>query len=185
MIESVKLLIAAGAEVNAKDQAGRTALMWAARSRRRDVVDALRGRGAQGDTGDLPRRPLTPRAAVERSLPLIQQGTATWDERQPCGACHHHPMMFRATAVAKQQGFAVNARLLEAQIERAQRGFTRRAALAKEALASDVGVLRWSLRLGGDQAFTGAQFLSSFADAGFAWPSLQTEALLLAKMQAP
>ena len=182
-IESVKLLLAAGAEVNTKDQVGRTALTWAARSRRRDVIDALRGRGAQGDTGDLSRTPLTPRAAVERSLPLIQQGTATWDERQPCGACHHHPMMFRATAVAKQQGFAVNARLLEAQIERAQRGSARRAVLAKEALASDAGVLRWSLRLGGDQAFTGAQFLSSFADASFAWPSLQAEALLLARMQ--
>ena len=80
---SVKLLLAAGAEVNAKDQAGCTALMWAARSGRGDVIDALRRRGAQGDTGDLSRTPPTPRAAVERSLPLIQQGTATWDERQP------------------------------------------------------------------------------------------------------
>ena len=45
------------------------------------------------------------------------------------------------------------------------------------------GVLRWSLRLGGDQAFTSALFLSSFADAGFAWSSLESEALLLARMQ--
>jgi hypothetical protein len=182
-IESVKLLLAAGADVNARDKAGRTARTWAARSRRPDVMDALRARGAQGDTSELPKAMLTPRAAVTRSLPLIQQGTATWNEHQSCGACHHHPLMFRATAVLERQGFAVNAPLLDAQIRRVQRSFARRAVLGKEALASDTGVLRWSLRLGGDQAFTSAQFLSSFVDAGFAWPSLQTEALLLARMQ--
>ena len=182
-LASVTFLLAAGADVNARDQAGRTALTWAARTRRRDVSEALRARGAQGDTSQVPRTVASPRAAVGRSLPLIQQGTATWNERQPCTACHHHPLMFRAVVVAQQQGFAVNAPLLDAQILGSQRGSTRRAALAKEALASDAGVVRWSLRLGGDQAFTGAQFLSSFADAGFAWPSLQTEALLLARMQ--
>ena len=182
-IESVKLLLAAGSEVNARDKSSRTALTWAARSRRPDVMDALSARGAQGDTSELPKRLLSPRAAVARSLPLIQQGTATWDERQTCGACHHHPLMFRVTAVAQRQGFVVDAPLLEAQIGRAQRGSARRAALGKEALASEAGVLRWSLRLGGDQAFTGAQLLSSYADAGFSWPPLESEALLLARMQ--
>jgi Ankyrin repeats (3 copies)/Squalene-hopene cyclase C-terminal domain/Ankyrin repeat len=182
-IAAVKVVLAAGADVNARDQSSRTALTWAGRSRRRDVMDVLRATGAQGDISNLPRTLLSPQAAVARSLPLIQQGTATWNERQPCGACHHHPLMFRATAVAQRQGFAVNAPLLKAQIERVQRNSARRAVLGKEALASETGVLRWSLRLGGDQAFTAAQVLSSFVEAGFAWPSLQTEALLLARMQ--
>ena len=54
-IASVRLLLAAGADVTARDQAGRTALTWAARSRRTDVMDALRARGAQGDTSEPPR----------------------------------------------------------------------------------------------------------------------------------
>jgi Ankyrin repeats (many copies) len=100
-IESVRLLLEAGADVNVRDRAGRTALTWAARSKRPDVLDALHARGAQGDITVPPKPPLTPRAAVTRSLSVIQQGTATWDERQACGACHHHPLMFRATAVAQ------------------------------------------------------------------------------------
>ena len=182
-IESVRLLLAAGADVNAVDKSSRTARTWAARSKRPVVIEALGAGGAQGDASEPPRTVLSLRAAVARSLPLIQQGTATWDERQTCGACHHHPLMFRTIAIAKRQGFSVNAPLLEAQIARGQRGSGRRAVLGKDALASEAGVLGWSLRLGGDQAFTGAQLLSSYAHAGFAWPSLQTEALLLARMQ--
>ena len=146
-------------------------------------MDALRAKGAVGDTPELPRTLLTPRAAVERSLPLIQRGTATWNERQSCGACHHHPLMFRATAVAKRQGFAVNAQLLEAQIERFQRLFAGRERRQKEVLATESGVLRWSLRNGGDPSFTGAWFLSSFADAGLLQGPLATETLVLARMQ--
>ena len=181
--ESVKLLLAAGAEVSATDRAGRAAFTWAVRTRRPDVMNALRARGARADVPELPRVPLTPRAAVERSLPLIQQGTKTWNESQSCGACHHHPLMFRATAIAKRQGFAVDAGLLGPQIERDKRGTSRRLPAITQALASETGVLRWSLRTGGDPSFAYGWFLSSFADAGLQWPSLETEALLLARMQ--
>ena len=74
-IESVKLLLAAGADVNARDLSrpyrpyvGRRTADGA------DVMDALRARGAQGDISEFPRTPLTPQAAVERSLPLIRRG---------------------------------------------------------------------------------------------------------------
>ena len=183
-IESVKLLLAAGADVNARDQAGRTALTWAVRSRRTDVMDALRARGAQGNTTELPRTVLTPRDAVARSLPLIQQGIAALDERQyRCLPCHHHPLALRATAVAQRQGFAVNALLPDAHRARLQRSFASRENRVKQALASEAGVMRWSLQTGGDTSFGSAQFLSSFADAGLRWPSLESEALLLARMQ--
>jgi hypothetical protein len=173
-LESVKLLLTAGAEANVTDQAGRTALTWATRSRRPDVIAALRASGARGDTSELPRVPLTPRAAVEHSLPLIQRGTETWNELQSCGACHHHPLMFRATAIAKRQGFAVDAGRLEPQLERMRRGTARRAPALTQALASAEGVLRWSLRTGGDISFGNAWFLSSFADAGLRWPLMET-----------
>jgi N-acyl-D-amino-acid deacylase len=183
-IDAVKLLLAAGADVNASDLVGRTALVWAARSRRTDMMDALRAGGAQGDTSQLPMTRPTPRAAAARSLPQIQQGIAAFDERNyGCLPCHHHPLMLRAVAIAQRQGFAVNAALLEAQRMRMQRSFTGRENRVKQALASDAGVLRWSLQTGGDPSFVSAQFLLSFADAGLTWPSLQNEALLLARMQ--
>lgn len=182
-IESVKRLLAAGADVNASDKGGRTAFTWAVRSRRPDVMAALRARAARGEETELPRVPLTPRAAVERSLPLIQLGTETWNELQSCGACHHHPLMFRATAIAQGRGFKVDARLLGTQIARQQRGTSRRAPAMTQALESAEGVLRWSLRTGGDPSFGNAWFLSSFADAGLRWPLMETEALMLARMQ--
>jgi Ankyrin repeats (3 copies)/Squalene-hopene cyclase C-terminal domain len=181
---SVRLLLAAGADVNARDPAGRTALTWAARSRRPDVMHALRAKGAQGNTTEPSRTLPTPRAAVARSLPLIQQGVVAWSERQSCIPCHHHPLMLRATAVAQRQGFAVNATLLDAQKARIQRSFANRESrVVRPALATDTSVLHWSLQTGGDNSFALAHVLSIFADAGIAWPSLQTEALLLARAQ--
>jgi hypothetical protein len=91
--------------------------------------------------------------------------------------------MLRATAVAQRQRFALNPQLLEGQSARIQRFFTGRENRVRTALESNAGVLRWSLQTGGDTTFGGAQFLSSFAEAGLEWPSLQNETLLLARMQ--
>ena len=64
-------------------------------------------RARQGTTTRALSAPPTARMAVERSLPLIQRGTATWDERQRCGPCHHHPLMFRAVTLAQRRGSAI------------------------------------------------------------------------------
>ena len=189
--DSVDRLLAAGADVNLRDRLGRNALAWAVRSGRTDIVEVLRSRGATGDASRPTRRPLAARAAVERSLPLIQKGTATWDERQRCGACHHHPLMLRAVAMARRRGFAIDARALEAVVARFEglpqgrfQGEQRRVAM-KAALASDEGVLTWSLRNGGDTSFGNPWFLSSFADAGVRSDAVETETLLLGRMQLP
>ena len=126
--------------------------------------------------------PASVRVAVERSLPLIQRGTATWNERQRCSACHHHPLMFRATAIALRQGFALDARLLDAQIQRARKQTVRFESDANEALASEVAVLSESLRFGGDPSFGVPWFLSSFVDARLPFGH-DREALFLARLQ--
>lgn len=179
-LDSANVLLAAGADVDASDKDGRTALAWALRSRRADVVSALRAKGAPGGTRETAPPPASARVAVERSLPLIQRGTATWNAR--CSACHHHPLMFRATAVAQQQGFAIDARLLDAQIQRARDETVRLEADARESLASEAAVLRDSLRFGGDVSFGISWFLSSFADARLPFAH-EREGLLLARMQ--
>jgi ankyrin repeat protein len=184
-IESVKLLLAAGADLAASDEQGRTALTWALRSRRPDITNALR---AQDDNGSVAKRTpavLTARVAVERSLPLIQRGTATWNDRRRCSACHHHPLMFRATAIARRKGFPVDAQLLDAQVEK-ERGRAENKRIQSElveAVGSETGVLRHSLRTGGDPSFGAPWFLSSLGEAGLRWPAFETEALFIAKMQ--
>ena len=84
---------------------------------------------------------------MERSLPLIQKGAATWRERQRCGPCHQHPLMLRAMAMAQRHGFAIDAELLKAEIA----GFEgppqgrfqgqQRTVAMKAALASEAGVV--------------------------------------------
>ena len=186
---SIDRLLAAGADVKARDREGRNALVWAVKTRRSDIVDALRARGATGDASAPTPTTLTARAAVERSLPLIQKGAATWSERQRCGACHHHPMMLRTIAMAQRHGFAIDAERFKAEIARFEgvpqgrfQGEQRRTAM-KAALASEAGVLSWSLRNGGDTSFGNPWFLSSFADAGVRSDAVETEALLIARMQ--
>ena len=181
-LESVNLLLAAGADVNGSDEDGRAALRWALRGRQPEIVNALRAKGARGDTMETAKPSASVRVAVERSLPLIQRGTATWNERRRCSACHHHPLMFRATALAQRQGFAIDVRLLDAQIQRARDETVRFESDAKESLASEAAVLSESLKFGGDPSFASPWFLSSFADARLQFAD-ESEALLLARMQ--
>ena len=181
-LDSVNVLLVAAADVDAVDTEGRTALAWALRSRRPDVVNTLRAKRARGEITGTAKPPASARVAVERSLPLIQRGTATWNDRQRCSACHHHPLMFRATALAQRQGFSIDARLLDAQIGRGRDQTVRFEADARENLASEAGVLSESLRFSGDPSFSSPWFLSSFADARLPFAH-ESEALLLARMQ--
>jgi ankyrin repeat protein len=180
-LDVLNALIAAGAAINVIDGGGHTALSAAAQKRQATVVEALRAKGGRGDTSELSKPLPSPRVAVERSLPLLQRGTAMWDERQRCAPCHHHPMMLRAIGVARRQGFAIDTQLLETQLERLRRGPSE--SRLKEALMSDASVLSASLRTGGDPSFGSPWFLSSFADANLLEANAESEALLIARMQ--
>ncbi len=152
-LEAVKALVAARADVNLADKEGRTTLAWAVRSQRPDIVQALRAGGAQGTTSRAISAPPTARLAVERSLPLIQRGTATWDERQRCAPCHHHPLMVRAVTLAQRRGFAIETTLLDAQLQRERERTARFEARSAETVNNDDAILRLSLETGGDASF--------------------------------
>jgi ankyrin repeat protein len=112
-VESVRLLIGRGADLNAKDPDGFTALDWARRMGRTPVVDALVAAGAkEGTRAVAPAityvRDNTMAAAIRRSLPLLQRTGLQFYERSGCLSCHHNSQTAMTVAAARAKGFAVN-----------------------------------------------------------------------------
>ena len=111
---SVRLLLDRGADPAAKDPNGLTALDFARRLGRTQVVDALVAAGAPGTgeshatltfvTGN------TIRDAVSRSLPLLQRTATSFYEKSGCVSCHNNSLTAMTVAAARRQGFAVDER---------------------------------------------------------------------------
>jgi hypothetical protein len=184
-VDVLNTLLAAGAEINATDNAGNTALTAAARQRQTAAVDMLQAHHAIGDATPPSGSLLSPRAAVELSLPLIQRGMATWRQRAPCGACHHAHMMLRTIGVAKRQGFPINESLLAAATGPHQANDAEDAELAQD-LQTDRGTLRRDPGRFGDRAFAISSRLSSQVELGQTRnSSIELETRFLAKIQLP
>jgi ankyrin repeat protein len=112
-VESVRLLIARGADLNARDPDGFTALDWARRMGRTPVVDTLVEAGAtEGTRGIAPAiihvRANSVPAAIRRSLPLLQRTGLQFYERSGCLSCHHNSQTAMTVAAARAKKFAVN-----------------------------------------------------------------------------
>jgi ankyrin repeat protein len=180
----VRALLAAGAAVDVLDAAARTPLAYAQEKEHASVADLLKKRGARETSAISTRAATTPRDAVERSLPMLLRGWQTWSERQSCGACHHRLMIDRVAALAKQRGFGAAAALATEQVEL----FTRRPAAneprLRQQLASEEGVLRSALGIGGDGSSGDALNLNAILELGVPRGSaLEARALLLARKQ--
>jgi ankyrin repeat protein len=178
-IDTVRQLLKAGASPNTRDAEGRTALMWARRGGNDTVTKALIAAGADrtltdqaGRTAEAyaPRKtPLasSPRAAVEKAIPLLQDGAEQWSARQRCLACHHHPLITRVTARARSKGIAFDVKKEAAIWTRMATQQQTRRPRVQEALAGGAeAVLQLSLQRSGDPAFATAWFLGSAAEAG-------------------
>ena len=149
----VRTLLDAGASVDVTDKSGQSVVTLAAAKGHDNIVGLLRARGA----ATAPSRQTLPgaRAAIEKSIPLLQRGAASWIERAQCGACHHRPLIDRLTALARQRGFAVDETLAAV---RSQRG---RGAAATAERAPDAP-------LTSQPAFDVAWIQHHFAEAGVA-----------------
>lgn len=104
---TVRQLVAAGADVHAKDQNGESALDWARKFRNPEILSILESAGAQGrDITPAPRPPDNSQAsgaaeALARTLPLLAKtGPRFFKEGGGCSGCHHQPMEARAFAAA-------------------------------------------------------------------------------------
>jgi ankyrin repeat protein len=114
---TIRLLLRAGADLNAKDALGNTPLKWARRRGETSIVRLL-------DKADA-RPPETPpphlqtadnssvKVALARSLPLLQQSARTFSERRACVSCHHQALVAMTVGLARKQGFAVDDHLAD------------------------------------------------------------------------
>ena len=107
----MKNLVNHGADVNAKAADGTTALDFAIRSGDAAVIEVLRKAGAkEGDAS--PPRVLKPkpaasaRAAIDRSIPLLQRTDVAFLRKSGCVSCHNNNLTAMTAASARKQGFA-------------------------------------------------------------------------------
>jgi hypothetical protein len=109
----LRALLAAGADVNLRDNTGQTALDWAAKFGYPEPIALLTKAGAERRPVPAPpkaeaaERP-QPRAAVARSVDLLQKSSAEFFTRGGCVGCHHQPMAARAQRVARDAGLAID-----------------------------------------------------------------------------
>jgi ankyrin repeat protein len=108
-VDRVRVLLKAGADVNAKSAAGETALDWALKFGNAGAISALRTAGAQqGIPFSAPRRPPTPRrsvqAAIEPAVALLSRAGRQFFTQSGCVGCHHQPMAMAALATLKGAG---------------------------------------------------------------------------------
>jgi ankyrin repeat protein len=111
-VEIAKALIAAGADVNAKSLAGETALAWAEKSAATSRIEVLKRAGAATaamEDHEVPGpMPTERRAAVDRSLALMERSTRSFFTNAACGSCHAQNVTDFATAAARSHGFRID-----------------------------------------------------------------------------
>jgi ankyrin repeat protein len=122
-VETIRALLDRGADVNAKNAEGKTALEFARQRGATPVVDLLLKAGAKtGDAAEQaagkPQPPGSARAAVERSLPLLQRTDATFLRKSGCVSCHNNLLESMAVAAARRSGFHVDEQESRDQVKR-------------------------------------------------------------------
>jgi ankyrin repeat protein len=93
-----------------------TALMLARQRGDTDIVKLLVAAGAETATGR-DRGPAAIRAAVTKSIALLQASGHTWIERAGCVSCHHQSIPALTFALAKQRGFDIDATMTRERVD--------------------------------------------------------------------
>ena len=182
----VRLLLDAGSAIERTDHNGWSAIDYAAAKRHDLVVALLEKKGAKRPAAAAIAPAPSPRAAVEKSLPLLQRGAQTWNERRGCGSCHHRQMIVRTTGLAKRLGFAVDTSLADTQLAPMVSNPVRNLARLRKQLETDEGVAVSTIGLGGDGAYADAGNLIAQVEADVPKSeALEVRAQLLARKQLP
>lgn len=112
-LDSAQALIDHGADIKARTAAGETALRIARQHGPTAIVDLLRRAGAEdddpGDRGEpSPAPAASPRAAVLRSVPLLQRSDEEFLRKSGCVSCHNNSLTATTVATVRAQGLPVD-----------------------------------------------------------------------------
>jgi ankyrin repeat protein len=118
----VRMLIKAGATVNAKSKADETALDWAMKFGSKQAIAALTEAGGKpGVPYTAPVHKGAPAAnilqAVEKGTAVLQHGATEFFAQSGCVGCHHQPAALAAVTVARRAGAKVNEEQAKAYIK--------------------------------------------------------------------
>ena len=128
--ETVRLLLAGGADAHARDWEGHTAVAWAEkRGPNTAIVKLLREASGARETPsagpvqaikDTPRStgpvnpdPATISAAIARTLPLLQSSALKFTDKMRCVSCHHQSMVGLTVSMARARGFPVDEKIVQ------------------------------------------------------------------------
>jgi len=110
--ETVRLLLAHGADVQSKGRAAETASDWAAKFGDAAVIRALGSTPGAVKTPTIPVPQSTPptdlRTAVQRSVSLLERATTQFVSRSGCFACHEQPAAAFAVGAARSKGITID-----------------------------------------------------------------------------
>jgi hypothetical protein len=165
-IDTVKMLLARGADVNTVGLEGETALDLAMRNGHTIVVDALLAAGAKTGRGFptervMPKPAASARAALERVVPLLQKSDATFMRKSGCVSCHNNTLTAMTVASARTYRLPFDEGAAGAQ---------------RKTMASIADAMRESVRLGTDEGNKPSHMLMGLAAAGYP-PDMTTDAL--------
>ncbi|CAN5671895.1 hypothetical protein BH18ACI5_BH18ACI5_09760 [soil metagenome] len=119
-VDIVKALIARGVDINAKNPAGETALTYAKRHGNSPVVRLLEKAGAVDGAPEATMAmnfaPVSsPKAAVARSLPLLQRVDVAFVKKTGCVSCHNNTLTAMTVALARSRSIPVDERIAASQ----------------------------------------------------------------------
>jgi len=118
-VEFVSALLRSGADVNARNPDGETALDIASRHGHTVMVDALLKAGAKESAAQpsefQPKPAASPRIALARTLPLLTRTDAAFLQKSGCVSCHNNTLTALTFAAARKYSIAVDEAAAHAQ----------------------------------------------------------------------
>ena len=115
-LDVIRLLIARGAEVNARSLAGETALDWAVKIGAKPAIDALRHAGGVETTHEPVTVPAAAgadvRTAVERGRALLGKASMVAAANGGCASCHSHNIVDTVEHVALEKHLPADEKLI-------------------------------------------------------------------------
>ncbi len=120
-VETVAVLIDRGADTNTSTKAGQTALDFAMQRGQTPLVDLLVKAGAKpGNASPVQVSPPKPagsvRAALLRTIPLLQRSDVGFVQKTGCVSCHHNTLTAMTVAAARSAGVPVDDQAARTQL---------------------------------------------------------------------